>query len=143
MFVGTLKCYKLLVVDDEEDVAPMCRQFMHAEGRQGRYKLIFASSGVQALERLAEEPDVDLVITDIKMPDMDGDAVFMYTDWVSEGLDLSGEEFGEDRLIGVLSGGGAGSAAGWCDAVVEVVRAFAAGQGELDDITCLAGRRQP
>ena len=98
MFVGTLKCYKLLVVDDEEDVAPMCRQFMHAEGRQGRYKLIFASSGVQALERLAEEPDVDLVITDIKMPDMDGDAVFMYTDWVSEGLDLSGEEFGEDRL---------------------------------------------
>ena len=72
-----------------------------------------------------------------------GDAVFMYTDGVSEALDLSGEEFGEDRLARVLSGGGAGSAAGSCASVVEAVRVFASGEAELDDITCLALRRQP
>ena len=64
--------YKLLVVDDEEDVVPMFRQSMRPEVRQGRYKLVFAGSGVEALECLEREPDVDLVITDINMPEMDG-----------------------------------------------------------------------
>ena len=66
------RCYKLLVVDDEEDVALMFRQSMRQELRQGRYELIFASSGVDALECLERDPGVDLVITDINMPDMDG-----------------------------------------------------------------------
>lgn len=64
--------YKLLVVDDEEDVGPMFRQSMRPEVRAGKYQLLFANSGVEALRRLEEEPDVDLVITDIHMPEMDG-----------------------------------------------------------------------
>ena len=64
--------YKLLVVDDEEDVGPMFRQSMRQDVRQGRYQLLFAGTGVEALECLEREPDVDLVITDINMPDMDG-----------------------------------------------------------------------
>lgn len=143
MVVETPRCYRLLLVDDEEDEVPMFRQSMRPEVRQGRYRLIFGSSGFEALERLEEEPDVDLVITDSNMPGMDGDVVFLCTDGVSEGLDLSAEEFVEDRLMRLLSGGGAGGAAGWCAAVVEAVRAFASGEGELDDITCLAAGRQP
>ena len=72
MVVRVERPYKLLVVDDEEDVAPMFRQSMRADVRAGKYRLLFAGSGVEALERLEEEPDVDLVITDINMPDMDG-----------------------------------------------------------------------
>ena len=72
MVVRSERPYKLLVVDDEEDVAPMFRQSMRPEVREGRYKLIFASSGLEALDRLEQEPDVDLVITDINMPEMDG-----------------------------------------------------------------------
>ena len=72
MVVRVERAYKLLVVDDEEDVAPMFRQSMRPDVRAGKYRLLFAGSGVEALERLEEEPDVDLVITDINMPDMDG-----------------------------------------------------------------------
>ena len=72
MVVQVERSYKLLVVDDEEDVAPMFRQSMRRDVREGRYRLIFAGSGVEALECLEREPDIDLVITDINMPDMDG-----------------------------------------------------------------------
>ena len=72
MVVQTDRPYKLLVVDDEDDVAPMFRQSMRQDVRQGRYKLLFAGSGTEALECLEREPDIDLVITDINMPGMDG-----------------------------------------------------------------------
>ena len=66
------RAYNVLVVDDEEDVPPMFRQHLRRDVRQGRYMLYFADSGVQALQRLAEEPNMDLVVTDINMPEMDG-----------------------------------------------------------------------
>ena len=73
MVVGQIdRPYKLLVVDDEDDVAPMFRQSMRQDVRQGRYQLLFAGNGVEALECLEREPDIDLVITDINMPGMDG-----------------------------------------------------------------------
>ena len=72
MVIEMSRPYKLLVVDDEDDVAPMFRQSMRQDVRQGRYQLLFAGTGVEALECLEREPDIDLVITDINMPDMDG-----------------------------------------------------------------------
>ena len=72
MVVKAERPYKLLVVDDEVDVARMFRQSLRLDLRAGKYRLLFACSGVEALERLEQEPDVDLVITDINMPDMDG-----------------------------------------------------------------------
>ena len=69
---GLDRPFKLLVVDDEEEVAPMFRQRMRRDVRGGVYELLFAQSGVEALEVLGNEPDVDLVITDINMPEMDG-----------------------------------------------------------------------
>ena len=63
---------KVLVVDDEADVEPMFRQQMRREVRAGLYEFLFARSGRHALEVLDEHPDVQLVITDLNMPEMNG-----------------------------------------------------------------------
>ena len=64
----------ILVVDDEPDVAELFRQRFRREVRQGTYVIHFASSGAEALERLAEEvePALLAVLSDINMPGMDG-----------------------------------------------------------------------
>ena len=64
--------YKILVVDDEPDLEHLVRQRMRRDVRAGRYSFTFAHNGVEALERLNEEPDIDMVLTDINMPQMDG-----------------------------------------------------------------------
>jgi len=64
----------ILVVDDEPDVADLFRQRFRREARQGKYVMHFATSGEQALNRLAEEiePTLIAVLSDINMPGMDG-----------------------------------------------------------------------
>jgi len=65
----------ILVVDDEPDVADLFRQRFRREARQGTYVMHFAASGVEALDRLAEEIQpavVVAVLSDIHMPGMDG-----------------------------------------------------------------------
>jgi CheY-like chemotaxis protein len=64
----------ILVVDDEPDVADLFRQRFRREARQGSYVMHFAASGVEALDRLAEEiqPTLLAVLSDINMPGMNG-----------------------------------------------------------------------
>ena len=64
----------ILVVDDEPDVADLFRQCFRREARQGTYVMHFAASGVEALDRLAEEiqPALVAVLSDVNMPGMDG-----------------------------------------------------------------------
>jgi CheY-like chemotaxis protein len=64
----------ILVVDDEPDVADLFRQRFRREARQGTYVMHFATSGTEALDRLAEEiqPALVAVLSDINMPGMDG-----------------------------------------------------------------------
>ncbi len=64
--------YKILVVDDEPDLEPLMLQRMRRAIRAGRYAFVFASNGVEALERLNEDEDIDMVLSDINMPQMDG-----------------------------------------------------------------------
>ena len=59
--------FTLLMVDDSPD---MCR-FVHDYFR-GEYTVITASNGEVALERLEEHDNVDLVVSDVNMPKMDG-----------------------------------------------------------------------
>ncbi len=63
---------KILVVDDEPDLELLLRQRFRRKIRKGEVDLIFAENGVHALERLKEHPDVDMVLSDINMPQMDG-----------------------------------------------------------------------
>ena len=64
--------YKILVVDDEPDVEPLMLQRMRRHIRSGRYTFVFAQNGVEALEVLNTDPDIDMVVSDINMPRMDG-----------------------------------------------------------------------
>lgn len=64
--------YKILVVDDEPDLEPLILQRMRRNIRSGRYSFVFAGNGIEALERLTTEPDIDMVVSDINMPQMDG-----------------------------------------------------------------------
>ena len=68
----TDRTYKILVVDDEEDIQPLFLQRMRRDIRAGRYEFVFAGTGVEALERLHADPTIDMVVTDINMPEMDG-----------------------------------------------------------------------
>jgi len=64
----------ILVVDDEPDVADLFRRRFHREARDGTYVMHFAGSGEEALDRLADgiEPDLIAMLSDINMPAMDG-----------------------------------------------------------------------
>ena len=66
------KKFKILVVDDEPDMPPLVRQAMRPEIRAGKYSFLFAEDGSNALEQLEEHTDVDMVVSDINMPRMDG-----------------------------------------------------------------------
>jgi CheY-like chemotaxis protein len=48
--------FSILIVDDEPDVAELFRQRFRRETRQGTYVLHYATSGDEALDRLAGEP---------------------------------------------------------------------------------------
>lgn len=63
---------KILVVDDETDLEVLIKQKYRKQIRQNEYEFVFACNGREALEKLGAEPGVDLVLSDINMPEMDG-----------------------------------------------------------------------
>ena len=63
---------KILVVDDEPDLKLLIQQKFRRQIRDGSYDFLFAHNGVEALAQLDANPNVDLVLSDINMPEMDG-----------------------------------------------------------------------
>ncbi len=63
---------KILVVDDEPDLELLLRQKFRRQIRKGTLTLVFAQNGVEALQKLGAHEDVDVVLSDINMPQMDG-----------------------------------------------------------------------
>ncbi|HJS54164.1 MAG TPA: adenylate/guanylate cyclase domain-containing protein [Chitinophagaceae bacterium] len=63
---------KILVVDDEADLEALIKQKFRQKIREHHYEFVFASNGRHALEQLAAHADVDVVLSDINMPEMDG-----------------------------------------------------------------------
>ncbi len=63
---------KILVVDDESDLEILIRQKFRKKIREGEYEFVFAINGRHALEQLQLHSNVDLVLSDINMPEMDG-----------------------------------------------------------------------
>jgi two-component system NtrC family sensor kinase len=65
-FVATRK--SVLVIDDEGHLRELFQEILAREGHQ----IQTASSGKEALELIHRNPHFDLIITDIKMPEIDG-----------------------------------------------------------------------
>jgi YesN/AraC family two-component response regulator len=63
---------KILVVDDEEDLELLVNQKFYSKIKDKVYEFIFARNGVEGLEKVKEHPDLDIVLSDINMPVMDG-----------------------------------------------------------------------
>ncbi|WP_203295985.1 adenylate/guanylate cyclase domain-containing response regulator [Luteirhabdus pelagi] len=63
---------KILVVDDEADLETLIKQKFRKEIRAQEYEFFFAENGKIALEKLQNQPDMDIVMSDINMPEMDG-----------------------------------------------------------------------
>ena len=63
---------KILVVDDETDLEMLIRQKFRQKIRERQYEFVFAVNGKEALTRLDEQHDVDIMLSDINMPEMDG-----------------------------------------------------------------------
>jgi len=62
----------ILVVDDEHDLEALVLQKFRKQIREGLVSFVFAHDGLEALETIAQNPQVDLVVSDINMPRMDG-----------------------------------------------------------------------
>ena len=63
---------KILVVDDETDLELLIRQRFRKEIRERRYQFFFAVNGREALQQIQQHAGIDIVLTDINMPEMDG-----------------------------------------------------------------------
>lgn len=63
---------KILVVDDETDLELLIKQKFRRQIREKQYEFVFAHDGHEALSVLDDHPDMDMVLTDINMPGMDG-----------------------------------------------------------------------
>ncbi|MEJ0016155.1 MAG: PP2C family protein-serine/threonine phosphatase [Acetobacteraceae bacterium] len=69
-----------------------------------------------------------------------GETLFLYTDGVSEAMNLRSEKFGEVRLEAVLTQAAALPVDAMLEAVTDAVRDFAGAAPQSDDITCLVVR---
>src|SRR6195952_741342 len=62
----------ILVVDDEPDLEALVLQKFRKQIREGSVAFLFAHDGIEALQSIEDHPHVDMVVSDINMPRMDG-----------------------------------------------------------------------
>jgi CheY-like chemotaxis protein len=62
----------ILVVDDEPDLEALVLQKFRRRIREGAVAFVFAHDGLEALQSIIDHPHVDMVVSDINMPRMDG-----------------------------------------------------------------------
>jgi len=63
---------KILVVDDEPDLEVLILQKFRGRIKTGEYEFLFARNGSEALTVISNNNSINLVLTDINMPVMDG-----------------------------------------------------------------------
>ena len=95
--------------------------------------IALGSAGPAAFEKIARVGTVDL---------RPGDLLLLYTDGVTEAMDVAGGEYGEERLarFAAASARSGATAAETVEALLKDVRAFAARTPQHDDITIVAVR---
>lgn len=103
-----------------------------------------AGRGVRLLERsggvaLGVLPQASF--SEISAALTEDEALFLYTDGVTEAFDRDGNLYSLDRLLAEVEAHAGVSPAGMIEAVIGSVDAFSADTLQSDDITCLAVRR--
>ncbi len=63
---------RILVVDDEPDLESLVLQKFRRQIRDGAVSFLFAHDGLEALAMIETNRDIDMVVSDINMPRMDG-----------------------------------------------------------------------
>ena len=63
---------KILVADDEVDLEMLIKQKFRKQIRENKYQFVFALNGNDALDKLKQHPDIEVLLSDINMPEMDG-----------------------------------------------------------------------
>ena len=63
---------KILSVDDEAPLELLMKQYFRRKIRNGEYEFFFAHNGLEALAVLYNHPDIEIILSDINMPEMDG-----------------------------------------------------------------------
>lgn len=63
---------KILIVDDESSIKFLFTRMFKKEVKSELYELFFAENGEEALEVLTNNAGIELIISDINMPIMDG-----------------------------------------------------------------------
>ena len=72
-----------------------------------------------------------------------GESLLLYSDGISEAMDIRGQEFGEDRLTGFWQQRGAHTAAGFIEDVLAEVERFRGAAAQSDDMTVVVLSAQP
>lgn len=68
---GRASMNKLLIVDDSATMRKIILRVLRQAEIQVE-TILEASSGIEALEQLTRNPDVDLILSDVNMPEMNG-----------------------------------------------------------------------
>lgn len=59
---------KVLVVDDEQHIRKIIGDFLKREG----YKVLHAVDGMDAIDKVEDNKDIDLILLDVRMPNLSG-----------------------------------------------------------------------
>lgn len=94
---------RILVVDDEADIRRIIRILLESRG----YRVLEAPNGRLAVETIRKEPDVDLILLDIMMPELSGIEVSREIRSISSApiLFLTARTQEQDKLEAYSSGG--------------------------------------
>ena len=94
---------RILIVDDELDIRRILRILLETKG----HEVLEAANGVEAVEKVRQTPDLDLVIMDIMMPKMSGVEASRAIRGCSSApiLFLTAKTLEQDKLEAYQSGG--------------------------------------
>jgi CheY-like chemotaxis protein len=89
----------ILVVDDEPDLEALILQKFRHQIRNGAISFLFARDGVEALAALKANGGIDLVVTDINMPRMDGLSLLQKLQEYEEKVSVRAPVFAADTMV--------------------------------------------
>jgi sigma-B regulation protein RsbU (phosphoserine phosphatase) len=107
------------------------------------HRLADGSHGVESIQSEGMAlgmvpPEIfDLTIKDKTIPFVQGDALLLYTDGVTESVDASGEEYSDKRLKNNFKVNGNSSAQAILDQLIDSVHRYSGREGQLDDLTLI------